>query len=57
MTMDVQDRQLVDYVKEIRKKQEDGTELDELESLTIRNLNGQGQKMTWRTICYWNLLL
>ncbi len=57
MTMDVQDRQLVDYVTEIRKKQKDGRELDELENLTIRNLNGQGQKMTWRTICYWNLLL
>ena len=41
MTMDVQDRQLVEFVSEIRKKQEDGTELDELESLTIRNLNGQ----------------
>lgn len=57
MTMDVQDRQLVEFVSEIRKKQEDGTELDELESLTIRNLNGQGQIMTWRTVCYWNLLL
>jgi hypothetical protein len=57
MTMDVQDRQLVEYVTEIRRKQEDGTELDELENLTIRNLNGQGQKMTWRTVCYWNLLL
>ena len=57
MTMDVQDRQLVDYVSEIRKKQEDGRELDELEILTIRNLNGQRQTMTWRTVCYWNLLL
>lgn len=57
MTMDVQDKQLVDYIGQIRRKQKDGRELDELEDLTIHNLNGQGQKMTWRTICSWNLLL
>ncbi|WP_155832299.1 hypothetical protein [Butyrivibrio sp. MC2013] len=57
MQMDLKDRQLVDFVSEIRRKQEEGKELDELEDLTIRNLNGQGQKMTWRTIRCWNLLL
>jgi hypothetical protein len=57
MTLDSKDRQLVDFIACIRRKQEEGRELDELEDLTIRNLNGQGQKMTWHTICCWNLLL